>query len=171
MKMFVGLVLLVFGSSLFLALFFRGTSTDTVIDVSLVLEPGEKYETYHHTRVISKSTLAGEIVVEDEGINFTAYGYRTQHLKNVFVNQNYSFTVDPANDLYTFKFENSKSNVQSSIKFTLEETWLNFFMLIPAFIGLLILVPAGLVLVIKDMGAHLISAQLFPFVYYLGCAV
>ena len=150
MKLVVGLVLLLLGSSLSLLSFLSASRTDTVTDISFVLEPDETYETYHHTRIFGKSILVGEIMVEDGGINFTAYGYNAQHLENVPIGQNYSFVVNPADDLYTFKFENSKNNVQSSIGFTLEETWLSYFMLIPAFIGLLI-VTAGLVIMIISL--------------------
>ena len=148
MKKVVGLVMLLLGLSLFLLSFLNATKTDTVIDISFDLDPGEEYETYHHTRVISKSTLTGEVVVEGDGVYLTAYGYNTQHLENVFIDQNYSFIINPADDLYTFKFSNSENNVQSSIIFTLQERWLNFLMLIPGFISLIIMVPAGLVLII-----------------------
>lgn len=156
MKTVAGLVLLLLGSSLFLLSFFSATRTDTAVDISFVLDPDEKYGpyengTYHHTRVISKSTLAGEVVVEGGSINFTANGYNTQHLKNVFINQNYSFAINPADDLYTFTFGNEGSSIQSSIKFTLEEKWMTIPLLIPGFIGLLILVPAGLVLIIMSL--------------------
>lgn len=156
MKRLVGLVLLLLGSSLFLLSFLSVTRTDTVVAISFVLEPGEKYGpyengTYHHTRIISKSTLTGEVLVEGEGVYLTAKGYNTQHLKNVFINQNYSFVIDPADNQYTFTFDNTGANIQSSIKFTLQEKWMNTFLLIPGFIGLLTLVPAGLVLFIISL--------------------
>jgi len=156
MKTVIGLVLLLLGASLFLLSFLNVTRIDTVIDVSFVLQPGEKYEpykngTYHHTRVISKSTLIGEVAVEDGGVNFTANGYNTQHLKNVFVNQNYSFTINPADDLYTFTFDNEGGSIQSSVRFTLKERWMNVLLLIPSFIVLLISFPTGIVLIIMDL--------------------
>ena len=106
--------------------------------------------TYHHTRVISKSALIGEVVVEGGGINFTANGYNTGHIKNVFVSQNYSFVINPADDLYTFTFDNV-GGIQSSVRFTLKERWMNILLLIPSFIILLISAPAGIVLIVMDI--------------------
>jgi len=156
MKTVTRLVLLSLGVSLSLLSFLSATRIDTVIDISFALKPNEKYGpyrngTYHHTRVISKSTLMGEVIVEDGGIYFTTNGYNTQHLKNIFINQNFSLIIDPADDLYTFTFENTGSNIQSSIKFTLKEKWTNILLLIPGFIGLLILTPTGLVLSIMRL--------------------
>lgn len=147
MKLVVGLALLLLGASLFALSFSNATRTDTVVDSSFGLEPDETYETYCHTSVFSKSILTGEVTVEDGGVNFTTYGYSAQHLENVFMDEYYSFVINPADDLYTFKFENSENGVQDSIRFRVKETWLSYFMLIPTFIGVLILV-AGLVLVI-----------------------
>jgi hypothetical protein len=153
MKIVLGLVLLFFGASMFLLLFFGATRTDTVIDISFVLQPGEKYEpyengTYHHTRVISKSTLTGEVLVEGGDINFTANGYNTQHLENVFINQNYSFVINPADDLYMFTFHNAGSGIQSSVKFILKEKWTDILLLISAFIILVTSATVGMVLII-----------------------
>lgn len=147
----VGLLLLLFGSSLFLLSFFGATRSDTVIDVSFALEPGKKQETYHHTRVLSKSTLTGEVSVKGGGIYFTAYGYNTQHLENVYISHNYSFVISPADDLYTFIFDNADNNIQSSIGFTLKESWVAIPLLIISFISLLILVSIGLILIVMSL--------------------
>jgi len=150
MKIVVGLILLSLGVSLFVLSLFNATITDTVIDISLVLKPGEERGPgvngiYHHTRVITKSALMGEVLVDGEAINFTANGYNTLHLKNILIDQNYSFLIDPADDLYWFAFENIGS-IQSSIQFTLKEKWINFFLLVPGFASLLILTTTGLAL-------------------------
>jgi len=139
---------------LFLLSFFSATRVDTVIDISFVLEPRGKYGPYengtcHHTRVISKSTLMGEVIVDGGGVNFTANGYNTQHLKNVFINQNYSFAINPADDLYWFTFDNEGS-IQSSVKFTLKERWMSILLLIPSFVILMISAPTGIILIITD---------------------
>jgi len=153
MKTAVGLVLLSLGVSLFLLSFLLVTKTDTVVDVSFVLEPSEKRGPgqngiYHHTRVFSKSVLMGDVLVEGGAINFTANGYNTRHFENIFISENCSFVVDPADDLYWFTFENTNNDVQSSVTFTLKERWVNILSLIPAFVVLLILAPAGMVLII-----------------------
>jgi len=156
MRIVVGLVFLSLGVSLFLLSFLIAAKTDTVIDVSFVLAPGEKRGPgengiYHHTRVISKSSLTGDVLVQGGGINFTAGGFNTQHLENIFVGQNYSFAIDPADDLYWFTFDNTGS-IQSSIKFTLKEKWTNIFLLVPGFVSFLLLTSAGVALCI--LGIH-----------------
>lgn len=147
----VGLLLLLFGISLFLWSFSSAMRTDIVIDTSFILEPGETQEEYHHTRILSKSALTGAVSVEGEGINFTAYFFNTQHLEDVYINQNFSFAIDPADDLYIFIFDNSRSDGQSSINFTLEESWMAIPLLILSFIGLLVLTPTGLILTIISL--------------------
>jgi hypothetical protein len=101
-KPVLGLVLLSIGVTLFLFSLLIATRTDTVIDTSFVLEPNEKYGydngTSYHTYVVSKSTLLGEVLVENGGVYFTADGYNTQHLKNIFIDQNYSLVIAPADD-------------------------------------------------------------------------
>jgi hypothetical protein len=148
-KPVVGLVLLSLGVTSLLFSLLIATRTDTVIDTSFVLEPNEKYEpSSYHTHVITKSTLLGEVLVEGGDVNFTTEGYNTQHLENVFIDQNYSLVIKPADDRYTFTFENTGGNL-SSIRFTLKERWLPFLLLLPAFIILSILVPIGTVLIIR----------------------
>lgn len=152
MKLVLGLILLVLGISLFLLSFPIATKTDTVIDITFILEPGEKRGPsengiYHHTRVFSRSALMGEVQVQGGIINFTANGYNTQQLENIFISQNYSFVIDPADDLYWFAFENIGS-IQSSVRFTLKEKWMNIILLGPGFISLLFLTSAGVALFI-----------------------
>jgi len=155
MKLVAGLVLLSLGVSLFLLSFVVATKTDTVIDIFFVLEPSEKRGPdengiYHHTRVISKSALMGEVLVQGGSINFTGNGFNTQHLENILISQNYGFVIDPADDLYWFAFENTGS-VQSSIQFTLKEKWMNIFLLAPGVISFLMLTPTGLALFIMGI--------------------
>lgn len=101
---------------------------DTVISVSFDLKPGEKYEpyehgTYHHTRVLSKSSLIGEVVVEGGAVNFSALGYNINHLRSIFIDENYTFLIDPADDLYLFTFDDTMGDTSSSVQFTLKEKW------------------------------------------------
>jgi hypothetical protein len=147
-----GAALLLLGSLAFLLLFPTATTTQTVVDISFVLGPGEKYEppkngTMYHTKIISKSALTGELVINGGSINLTAYGYNTQHLNGVSVNQNCSFVINPADDLYTFTFDN-RGSVQSSIRFILKETWTNNYALALAFLILLASAIAAMALVI-----------------------
>jgi len=169
MKIVAGLVLLALGVSLFILSFVIATKTDTAIDISFVLEPSEKRGPgengiYHHTRVISKSALIGAVLVQGGGINFTANGFNTQHLENVFVSQNYSFVIDPADDLYWFTFENTGS-IQSSIRFTLKEKWINIFLLVPGFLSLMIFTATGLALSLMSLGKKSTQAQSSRKVY------
>jgi len=96
-RFYVGLVLLSLGVTLFFFSFPIAIKTDTVIDTSFVLEPGEEYETGYHTRIITISSLTGEVVVDGVGVYLTAYGFNTKHLRNVFINQNLSFKINRAN--------------------------------------------------------------------------
>jgi len=153
MKIVAGLIAFILGLSSFLLLFSGATRTETVIDISFVLQPGERYGLYengiyYHTKVFTRSTLIGEVVVESGEINFTAIGYNTWHLENVFISQNYSFVIDPADDLYAFVFDNTWNSIQSSVRFTLKEKWINIFFLVPAFSILMMMVPTGAILTI-----------------------
>lgn len=102
------------------------TSVYEVINTQFMVGAGSKYGpydsgTYYHTTMFGKCVLRGEIIVEGEGIYLTAYGYNTQHLSNIYVKGKSSFTVDPADDQYTFAFDNTEGHNESSVKFTLEE--------------------------------------------------
>ena len=93
---------------------------DEVINTSFALSPGGKYGpydngTYYHTRVfitkffMYKSTLEGEASVQGEGIYLTVNGHNTQGLQSVYVDERESFVIDPADDQYTFTFDNTKN--------------------------------------------------------------
>lgn len=104
------------------------TSAVEVINTSFMVNPGTKYGPYaprtsYHTHIFGKSALKGEVIVEGEGIYLTVHGYNTQHLENIYVKEQYGFTVDPANDLYTFVFDNTEGHSESSLRLTLEEIW------------------------------------------------
>jgi hypothetical protein len=146
-----GLLLLSLGISLFIASFFFAAKTDYVVNSSFILEPNEKldpYEngTFYHTHVIGSLYLVGEVTVESGAVGFTADGYSTQSLKNVFINENYTLAIDSAQDQYTFTFENLSSD-QSKIRFTLKESWLDVVFLVPASIVLIVAVSTGLLII------------------------
>ena len=88
-----------------------------------------------------------ELAINGGSINLTAYGYNTQHLNGVLVNQNRSFVINPADDLYTFVFDN-RGSVQSSVKFILKETFTNIYSLALNFTIFLVSAIAGTALVI-----------------------
>ena len=67
--------------------------------------------------------MKGEIVVEGEGIYLTVNFYNAEHLKDVYVGGQYSFRVDPADDLYVFIFDNTEGSSKSLVRFRLEEIW------------------------------------------------
>jgi hypothetical protein len=151
-KPVVGAVLISLGVTALLFSVLIATRTDTVIDTSFVVKPNEtfgSYEngTYYHAHAISKSALTGEVIAQG-GVNFTANGYNTQRLKNIGVTQNFSWSIEPADDQYTFTFENTGDD-PSSVRFTVKETWTPFLLLAPAFIILLITAPTGTILIIR----------------------
>jgi hypothetical protein len=154
-KPVLGVVLVSLGVAALLVSFLAATRTDTVIDQSFVLKPNEKfgsYEngTYYHAHVISKSALTGEVIVQGGSVNVTAEGYNTQNLKAIGIYQNFSLVIDPADDQYTFTFENTGVS-PSTVNFTLKEAWMPFFALAPAFVILLILTPIGTALIISGL--------------------
>jgi len=162
-KLSLGLMLLLFGLSLFLLSFFCFfvlARVDTVISVSFDLKPGEKYEpyeqgTYHHTTVFSKSALIGEVVVEGGTINFTAWGYNTNHLRSIFIDQDYAFLIDPADDIYLFTFDNTMGNTVSSVQFTLKEKWRDLLSLAASFAIAFASTLAGTVLIALGRRKHM----------------
>jgi hypothetical protein len=154
-KPVLGVVLVSLGIAVLLVSFLVATRTDTVIDKSFVLKPNEKfgsYEngTYYHAHVISKAALTGEVTVQGGRVNFTAEGYKTQNLKAIGIYQNFSLVIDPAEDQYTFTFENIGVS-PSTVNFTLKETWMPFLLLTPAFIILLISTPTGTILIVRGL--------------------
>ena len=120
------------GLALLLICSFPVTSVEEVINTSFTVSPGTKYGpndpgTGYHTRIhfkiLGKSVLKGEVTAEEEGIYLTVNFYNTEHLNNIYVKGQYSFTVDPANDLYVFIFDNTEGRIESLVKFRLEEIW------------------------------------------------
>jgi len=63
--------------------------------------------------------LKGEVVVEGEGIYLTVNFYNAEHLKGIYVEEQYSFTIDPADDLYVFTFDNTEGQSESLMRFRL----------------------------------------------------
>lgn len=128
-KVSIPLALMLVGLVLIASCTFPVVSIEEVINVSITLSPGYEYGpsengTTYHTRVLGYSSfLRGEIMIEGEGVYFSANGYNTQDLKNVYVEDQYTFTVDPADDLYWFVFNNTSGGSESDIAFRLEEVW------------------------------------------------
>lgn len=148
---FAGLLLSVLGA-LFLCLSFVKTNVDTVINVSFTLEPGTKYGpydvgTYYHTRILSKVRLRGEVFIKGGGIYLTVRGYNTQGLEDVYIEKHYSFKIDPADDQYTFTFDNTQGAAESVIRFVLKEEWTPLAAVLKA-LGLYLLLPIGLMFVV-----------------------
>ena len=150
----VGLALVLTGLTLFLISSIPITRTDEVKNTSFTVSPGAKYGpyddgTYHHTMVFGKSVLKGEIMVEGEDIYVTAGGYNVQDFKDLYIKGRYSFTISPAHDQYTFTFDNTEGTVECLVRFTLTEVWtasLSPLVWILGLVGLLLLVPIGLVI-------------------------
>jgi len=116
-------LLTLLGLSLFIVTLIPTTSVEEVINTEFMLDPGTEHEKNYHTHIFGKSALKGEVIVEGEGIYLTVDFYNTEHLDNVYIDGQYSFLVDPADDLYVFIFNNTEGNNESSVKFTLEEIW------------------------------------------------
>jgi len=140
----VGVCLAVLGLAVLLVCSIPVTDIEKVIDISFVVGSGVEYGppnagTGYHTRVFGKSALRGEVLVEGESIRLTVRGHNSQHLTDVHVGGRYTFTVDPAGDLYTFAFRNTGAG-GSLVHFKLEEIWTR-----PMGIGSPLLFISGLV--------------------------
>ena len=150
----VGIILLLFGFILFIFSFVK-INSETVIDAAFTVEAGMKIEpynepfTYYHTTVFSKSVLIGELSVEEGSILFSVEGSNVDELHNVFVEATYSFKIDPADDQYTFTFDNTQGMTVSEITFVLKEEWTQGAKLLEG-ISLYLLIPIGLILIIFD---------------------
>lgn len=123
----VGLSLATLGLTLLIVCAIPVTGIEKVIDTSFVVAPNTEYGppnagTSYHTRVLGKSVLRGDVLTEGGGVNLTVHGYNTQNLVGIYVEGQYSFVVDPADDLYLFTFSNLGHN-QSLVQFKLEEIW------------------------------------------------
>jgi len=120
-RAFVGLILLLLGAGLFLSSLLKTTTIYPAIDTSFVIEQGDDEETYYHTRIWGKSVLKGEVSVEGEGIYLTAIGTNAYEIENIFIDNYYNFTINPADDLYYFTFDNTNGDAESHVDFVLEE--------------------------------------------------
>jgi len=111
------------GLSLFIVTLIPVTAVEEVINTQFTVNPGAKHEAYYHTHIFGKSVLKGEFTIDGENIYLTEYGYNTQHLQNIYVKRQYSSGVDPADDLYTFIFNNTEGRAEGLVRFELEEVW------------------------------------------------
>jgi len=151
-----GLFLTLLGLAILLFSAIPITSIEEVINTSFRVPPGTRYgppdagTIGYHTRIFGKSVLKVEVLIEGGGIYLIASGYNAQHLTGLYGEGLYSLTIDPADDLYTFTFDNTNGSTESLVKFTLKEVWTRpmAFGSPPLFIlGLtgLLLFPVGLV--------------------------
>ncbi len=150
----IGLFVALIGLALFLIASIPVTRADEVIDAFFTIAPGTKYGpydtgTHYHTRVlIFKSVLRGDILTEgEEGVYLTVNGYNTQELRNIYVKGEKSFVIEPADDQYTFTFDNTEGSAPSLVKFMLREDWTASYsplVWILGLVGLFLLIPSGL---------------------------
>ncbi len=145
-----GLALISVGIALFLISSIPITRTDEVINTSFTISPGDSFGpydegTYYHTRVVVGSSLKFELVTEGRGIYLTAGGQNVQDLKDLFIEDGKSFRIEPADDQYTFTFDN-KGMSDCTVEFVLIEVWtgsLSPLIWVFGQAGLLVMVPIG----------------------------
>ena len=151
------------GASLFLFSLVKVTRIVPAIDASFVVKQGETHGPYdegtgYHTNILGKSVLKGQVSVEGEGIYFTGEGYNIDGLKNIFIDNHYNFVIDPADDLYTFTFDNTEGTSESLVNFLLKEEYTAILafqspvMLALGLVGIFLLLPTGLIMFI--IGYH-----------------
>ncbi len=124
----VGLFLTLIGLTILLISSIPVTSSEKAINTSFTVNPGTTYGspnvgTSFHTRILGKSVLKGEVIIEENGIFLTVKGYNSKHLENIYMQGQFSFRIDSADDLYTFTFDNTKGITESRVTFTLVEVW------------------------------------------------
>jgi len=149
----IGLSVTSIGLILFLIVLIPVTRVDEVINTFFTLTPGTKYGpydtgTYYHTKVwIFKSALQGNILIEGEGVHISVNGYNAGELRNIYVKGEKGFTIEPADDQYTFTFDNTQGSTPSLVKFTLREVWTASYsplVWILGLVGLFLIIPSGL---------------------------
>lgn len=145
------------GLTLFLIALIPVTRIDEVINTSFTLAPGTIYGpynagTYYHTRIwIIKSALQGDIIIEGEGAYISVNGFNAGELRNIYLKGEKGFTIEPADDQYTFTFDNTQGSAPSLVKFTLREVWTASYsplVWILGLIGLFLMIPSGLTIYI-----------------------
>ena len=156
MKMRVGVALIILAFALMIMSFLGRGRTDTVIDVSFILGSGEEHDSYHHTHILGRSTLVGDVIVENGNVRFSVQGIGSTNLKDLLIRQNYSFSIDKAEDLYRFHFKNDADD-QSFIGFILTERWNDNAILIRGFIFSIIVIAIGVSLIF--VGVRHIQAE------------
>jgi len=153
-RAFVGLILLLLVAGLFISSLLKTTTIYPAIDTSFVVKQGDNEETGYHTRIWGKSVLNGEVSVEGEGIYLTAIGTNAYEIENIFIDNYYNFTVDPADDLYYFTFDNTNGDAESHVDFVLEEEFTTRLALqspimwILSLVGIFLLLPIGIILML-----------------------
>lgn len=150
MKRSVGVALLILAFVLMIISFFGRGRIDTVIDDSFMLGSYEEYESNHHTHILGRSLLIGNVTVENGNVRFSIDGIGSQNLKDLLISQNYSFSIDKADDLYRFYFKNEADD-QSSIGFILIERWNDDAILIRGFISSIIVGAIGISLIFMSI--------------------
>lgn len=151
-----GVILALVGLTLFGVTLIPVTRVTEEIRDTFVVGVGSSYGPYdagtvYHTRVLVKSALKAEVFVEGNGIYLTVNGYNTQDLRSVYIDESKTFVIEPADDLYTFTFDNSRGTIGSLVGFSLSEIWTGPIwvgsppLFIAAMVGLFLLLPSGLI--------------------------
>jgi hypothetical protein len=161
-KMTVGLVLLLVGLGVIAASFASVSRTQAIFDDSFVLAPSQTASPYSAASYSGNGNpwattpvFSGKIFIQDQNIEFTTISTDEQREKNVVintsVNQEYEFNI-PINHEYSFTLRNPSSNHQSTVRFTLKQTWTDLSLLIPGSIALLATAIPGTTLLL--IGLH-----------------
>ena len=85
-----------------------------------------------------------------------ARGQNIQDLKNLYIEGEKSFTIEPADDQYTFTFDN-KGMSDCTVEFVLKEVWtgsLSPLIWVLGQAGLLLMVPIGSGIIAYNHYAH-----------------
>lgn len=151
MRKRLGFSLVILGVVFFAFLFWGRVRTDTVVEDSFVLGVNEEHESFHHTQILGKSVLLGEVMVESGKVSFSVDGVNTENMRVMVLSKDFSFSIDPADDLYKFSFKNDGDDSQSAVGFTVLERWNDDAFLLRGSVISMIVSVCGFALVLASL--------------------
>jgi hypothetical protein len=144
----IGFGLLLTGIVLFSLNFVANVrSPHEVVRLSGRVSAGTSNQTYYHTAPHNKPRLVGEVLVEGGRIYFQIQSDLPENDLNTYVESSYNFTILDAGTSakYTFIFDNSFSQQDKSVTFSLREEVAEVSLAILGWLGLLVMIPIGLI--------------------------
>ncbi len=123
-------------------------SSHEVIRLSGRVSAGTSNQTYYHTALHDKPRLIGEVLVEGGGIYFQMQSDFPENDLNTYVEPSYSFSILDAGTSvkYSFIFDNSFSQQDKLVTFSLREEVSELSLVILGWLGVFVIAPLGVIL-------------------------